>query len=80
MLVEVRLPQLSMGMSDAEIVGWYVTAGEQVSEGTDLVEIEAEKTTQLLPAPQAGLVRELHCGPGDVVEVRQLLCVIETPA
>lgn len=74
---EVRLPQLSMGMSDAEIIDWYVEDGEQVAEGADLVEIEAEKARQVITAPHAGVVRELQGDSGDVVEVRQLLCVIE---
>jgi len=78
MRYEVRLPQLSMGMSDAEIIDWYVEDGETVPEGADLVEIEAEKARQVLPAPVAGVVRELQGDQGDVVEVRGLLCVIET--
>ena len=74
---EVRLPQLSMGMSDAEIIDWYVEDGERVAQGADLVEIEAEKARQVITAPHAGVVKELQGDSGDVVEVRQLLCVIE---
>jgi pyruvate/2-oxoglutarate dehydrogenase complex dihydrolipoamide acyltransferase (E2) component len=66
-----------MGMSDAEIIDWYVEDGEQVTEGADLVEIEAEKARQVITAPQTGTVRELQGESGDVVEVRDLLCVIE---
>lgn len=78
MRVEVRLPQLSMGMSDAEIVDWYVEDGETVAVGADLIEIEAEKATQIIPAPVSGVVREVNGDSGDVIEVRALLCVIET--
>jgi biotin carboxyl carrier protein len=60
-------------------VDWYVEDGETVPEGADLVEIEAEKARQVLAAPVAGVVRELQGDQGDVVEVRGLLCVIETP-
>jgi pyruvate/2-oxoglutarate dehydrogenase complex dihydrolipoamide acyltransferase (E2) component len=67
-----------MGMSDAEIIDWYVEDGEQVAEGADLIEIEAEKATQMIPAPVAGIVRELNGDTGDVIAVRDLLCVIET--
>lgn len=74
---EVRLPQLSMGMSDAEIIDWYVEDGEQVTEGADLVEIEAEKARQVITAPYTGVVRDLQGDAGDVIEVRELLCVIE---
>ncbi|MFC7496980.1 MULTISPECIES: biotin/lipoyl-containing protein [unclassified Nocardioides] len=78
MRTEVRLPQLSMGMSDAEIIDWYVEEGGRVEEGADLVEIEAEKATQILPAPVSGVVRDITVHTGDVVEVRAPLCVIET--
>jgi pyruvate/2-oxoglutarate dehydrogenase complex dihydrolipoamide acyltransferase (E2) component len=77
---EVRLPQLSMGMSDAEIIDWYVEEGEQVAEGADLVEIEAEKARQVITAPHGGVVRDLQGDCGDVIDVRELLCVIEIPA
>ncbi|MEJ2890640.1 lipoyl domain-containing protein [Actinomycetospora aeridis] len=75
---EVRLPQLSMGMSDAEIVDWYVEDGEEVAADADLVEIEAEKARQMIVAPHPGTVRDLQGDCGDVVEVRGLLCVIES--
>lgn len=77
--IEVRLPQLSMGMSDAEIVDWFVEEGDEVTADADLVEIEAEKARQVIPAPVTGIVRELQGDGGDVVEVREVLCVIETP-
>jgi pyruvate/2-oxoglutarate dehydrogenase complex dihydrolipoamide acyltransferase (E2) component len=78
MLVEVRLPQLSMGMSDAEIVEWYVEEGDRVAEGGDLVEVEAEKASTVIPSPSAGVVHALKVEEGDVVEVRAVLCLIET--
>jgi pyruvate/2-oxoglutarate dehydrogenase complex dihydrolipoamide acyltransferase (E2) component len=78
--VEVRVPQLSMGMSEAEIVEWLVQDGARVAEGDDLVEIEAEKASVLIPAPAAGTVREIGPGPGAILEVRDLLCVIEADA
>lgn len=75
---EVRLPQLSMGMSDAEIVDWYVEDGAEVVADADLVEIEAEKARQVIAAPHTGIVRDRRGDTGDVVEVRDLLCIIET--
>jgi pyruvate/2-oxoglutarate dehydrogenase complex dihydrolipoamide acyltransferase (E2) component len=78
--VEVRVPQLSMGMSEAEVVEWLVEDGARVAEGDDLVEIEAEKASVLIPAPAAGVVREIGPAPGAILEVRDLLCVIEAVA
>jgi pyruvate dehydrogenase E2 component (dihydrolipoamide acetyltransferase) len=76
--VEVRLPQLSMGMSEAEVVQWLVGVGDAGAADQDLVEIEAEKATVTVPAPEAGTILELAAGPGDVLEIRDLLCVLET--
>lgn len=73
---EIRLPQLSMGMSDAEVIEWYVAEGQPVAQGADLVEIEAEKARTVLPAPATGTLARIAAGPGDVVEVRDLLGVI----
>jgi pyruvate/2-oxoglutarate dehydrogenase complex dihydrolipoamide acyltransferase (E2) component len=78
MLVEVRLPQQSMGMSDAEIVEWYVEAGDHVEAGGDLVEVEAEKARFVIPSPSPGFIHSLKVEEGDVVEVRAVLCLIET--
>ena len=80
MRTEVRLPQLSMGMSEAEIVEWLVADGQAVEAGADLVEIEAEKASVIVPAPVAGIVREIGPGRGAILEIRDLLCVIEEPA
>lgn len=77
MPVEVRLPQLSMGMSDAEILQWFVDEGDDIAEGGELVEIEAEKAQIAVPAPQAGRITEIRAQPGDAVEVGGVLCLLE---
>jgi pyruvate/2-oxoglutarate dehydrogenase complex dihydrolipoamide acyltransferase (E2) component len=78
MRLEVRLPQLSMGMSDAEVVEWVSAEGDRVSEGDDLVEIEAEKARTAVPAPASGTVVDIQAQPGDTVEVQGLLCFLES--
>lgn len=77
MTVEIRLPQLSMGMSDAEVIEWLVSEGDEVVEGTDLVEIEAEKAQIAVPSPRAGRIASIHAQPGDTVEVGGVLCSLE---
>ena len=78
--VEVRVPQLSMGMSEAEVVQWLVAVGDRVETDADLVEIEAEKATVAVPSPVAGVVVEIAAAAGAELEVRDLLCVIEDAA
>lgn len=73
---EVILPQFGMGMSEAEVVEWFVAEGARVEEGAELVEIEAEKAREVLPAPCNGTLVRIVAKPGDVVEVRAVLGVI----
>jgi pyruvate/2-oxoglutarate dehydrogenase complex dihydrolipoamide acyltransferase (E2) component len=73
---EVRLPQFGMGMAEAEVLEWYVAEGAHVEEGADLVEVEAEKAREVLPAPATGTLVRIAAQPGDVVEVRAVLGVI----
>jgi pyruvate/2-oxoglutarate dehydrogenase complex dihydrolipoamide acyltransferase (E2) component len=78
--IEVRLPQLSMGMSDAEIIEWQVAVGDEVAPGDELVEIDAEKAQVMVEAPSGGTVVEILVGPGDVIAVRDVICVLEGAA
>jgi pyruvate/2-oxoglutarate dehydrogenase complex dihydrolipoamide acyltransferase (E2) component len=78
MRIEVKLPQLSMGMSDAEVIEWMVAEGDAVAEGQEIVEIEAEKARTGVPSPAAGKVVEIVAQPEDTVEVQEVLCHLET--
>lgn len=78
MRIEVKLPQLSMGMSDAEVIEWMVAEGDKVEEGQEIVEIEAEKARTGVPSPAAGTVAEIVAQPEDTVEVQEILCHLET--
>lgn len=77
MSVEIRLPQLSMGMSDAEVIDWLVAVGDPVSEGDELVEIEAEKAQIAVPSPQAGEIVQIVAQVGETVDVGGVLCLLE---
>ena len=78
MSYEVRLPQFGMGMSDADVIEWLVEPGERVAEGDDLLEVETEKVTEIMPSPVSGVVVSHAAQPGDTVDVRGLLCIIDT--
>lgn len=78
MRIEIKLPQLSMGMSDAEVIEWMVAEGDTVAEGQEIVEIEAEKARTGVPSPAAGTVVEIVAQPEDTVEVQEVLCHLET--
>jgi propionyl-CoA carboxylase alpha chain len=54
--------------------------GDAVTAGAALVVLEAMKMEHTVAAPVDGVVGELHVAPGDQVETRQVLAVVEDAA
>jgi len=77
--VEIRLPDLG-DVQEVRVVGWLVAVGERVSEGDDLLEVETEKTTFVVPAPSSGRLVDVAVGEGETVERGGLLGRIDPPA
>jgi pyruvate/2-oxoglutarate dehydrogenase complex dihydrolipoamide acyltransferase (E2) component len=75
--VAVRLTQWSMGMREGLVVAVSVHEGDLVAEGDPLLEVEAEKTTDVIAAPLAGRVVAVHVAAGDEVPVGAQLVTIE---
>ena len=72
------LPDLGEGLTEAEIVGWHVQAGDTVTVDQPIVEVETAKAVVEVPVPFAGLVIALHGQPGDVVTVGEPLVTVDT--
>jgi pyruvate dehydrogenase E2 component (dihydrolipoamide acetyltransferase) len=77
MATEVKLPELGENLEGGEVLDLKVQAGDTVSEGQTLLEIEAEKSTVDVPAPAAGKLAQWRIRKGDKIKVGQTICVIE---
>jgi pyruvate dehydrogenase E2 component (dihydrolipoyllysine-residue acetyltransferase) len=75
--LEFRLPDVGEGIATAEIIAWQVSEGDRVSEHQDLVEIQTDKATVVIPCPADGVVTRLCGEPGDTLDVGAVLAVIE---
>ncbi|HEY6517308.1 MAG TPA: dihydrolipoamide acetyltransferase family protein [Steroidobacteraceae bacterium] len=73
-----KLPDLGEGTVEAEIVGWRVKTGDEVSEDDVLVEVMTEKAAVEVPAPVSGKIVSTTGQPGDMVAVGAELVVLET--
>lgn len=73
---QVRLPDLG-DVGDVVIVEWYKSPGDAVCAGEDLVEVETEKTTFLVPAPIDGRMKTRAGSVGDRLRVGDVLGEIE---
>ena len=79
MILEMQIPSPGESISEVEIAQWLVADGEYVEKDQIIAEIDSDKATLELPAEQAGSIT-LKAGEGDVVQVGQVVCHIDTSA
>jgi 2-oxoglutarate dehydrogenase E2 component (dihydrolipoamide succinyltransferase) len=80
MTIEVRVPQLPESVADATLVSWHKKPGDAVARDENLVDLETDKVVLEVPAPAAGVLKEIKLGDGTTVTGGQLLAVIEEGA
>ncbi len=78
MLIEVKVPVLAESVPDATLLDWYKQVGERVERGDNLIDLETDKVTLEVAAPEAGVIKEIRKQTGDVVLTDDILAVIDT--
>lgn len=80
MAVEIRVPQLAESISEATVGKWSVKAGDAVARDQLLVELETDKVTVEVNAPEAGTLSEVLAAEGATVQVGDLLATLAAGA
>ena len=80
MTIEVRVPQLPESVADATLVTWHKKPGDSVSRDENLVDLETDKVVLEVPAPSAGVLREIRVDNGTTVTSGQVLAILEEGA
>ncbi|MFN4312054.1 MAG: 2-oxoglutarate dehydrogenase complex dihydrolipoyllysine-residue succinyltransferase [Ferrovibrio sp.] len=80
MAVEIRVPQLAESISEATVGRWAVKAGDAVARDQLLVELETDKVTVEVNAPEAGTLGEVLAAEGATVQVGDLLATLAAGA
>jgi 2-oxoglutarate dehydrogenase E2 component (dihydrolipoamide succinyltransferase) len=80
MTIEVRVPQLPESVADATLVSWHKKPGDSVARDENLVDLETDKVVLEVPAPSAGVLKEIKLADGTTVTSGQLLAIIEEGA
>ena len=75
---QFKLPDVGEGLTEGEILQWFVRVGDHVTTNQTLVEIETAKAAVELPSPYEGEVVELLASVGDVIDVGAPIITIET--
>ena len=79
MVLKMQIPSPGESISEVEIAQWLVADGEYVEKDQIIAEIDSDKATLELPAEESGVIT-LKAEEGDVVEVGQVVCHIDTSA
>ncbi|MEV5971831.1 dihydrolipoamide acetyltransferase family protein [Streptomyces sp. NPDC051921] len=67
------MPDVGEGLTEAEILKWYVQPGDTVTDGQVVCEVETAKAAVELPIPFDGTVHELLFPEGTTVDVGQVI-------
>jgi len=77
--IEVFVPDIG-GFADVSVIDVLVQDGQRIDKETPLITIETEKAAMDVPAPAAGLVKQVKLKRGDKVSEGSLILVLEAAA
>src|SRR5206468_6929111 len=75
--LEVKVPDIG-DFKDVPVIEVLVKPGDRVAPEDSLVTLESEKATMDVPAPSAGVVRDLKVKVGDKVSEGTMLLTLDT--
>ncbi len=78
--VEVRVPASGESVTEADIGEWLKKEGDTVTQDEPIVSLETDKAAMDVPAPTAGVLKEIKVKEGETVEVGALIAIIEAGA
>ena len=70
---EFKLPDVGEGVAEGELVNWFVSPGDTVTEDQPVAEVETDKSLVEVPSPYNGTVKELLAEEGEMVPVGDVI-------
>ena len=75
---ELVMPKMGESITEATILGWTKSVGDQIEEDEPILDIATDKVDSEVPSPVDGVLLEQKFNEGDVVPVGAVIAVIET--
>lgn len=79
-MLEVQVPSVGESISEVQIGQWLKQEGQWVDRDENIVELETEKASLQIPAPEAGYIRSIVKQAEEFATVGDVLCSIEPAA
>jgi 2-oxoglutarate dehydrogenase E2 component (dihydrolipoamide succinyltransferase) len=77
MPTEIKMPQLGESVVEGTVSRWLKRPGDQVEKYEPLLEVTTDKVDSEVPAPEAGLLREILVAEGQTVRVGTPIALLE---
>src|SRR5262245_8059524 len=77
MPTEIKMPQLGESVTEGTVGKWLKQLGERVEKYEALLEVTTDKVDTEVPAPAAGIVRQIVVPEGQTVRVGTLLALLD---
>jgi len=75
-LIEIKVPDIG-DFEAVEVIEILVKAGDSIAEEDSLISVESDKATMEIPAPRAGVVKEILLSLGDKVSEGTPILMLE---
>ncbi|MDQ4077069.1 MAG: 2-oxo acid dehydrogenase subunit E2 [Chloroflexota bacterium] len=76
MATEVKMPKLGIDMVDGSIARWLKSEGDQVEKEEPIAEVETDKSTVEMEAPESGVLLRILVAEDEIVPVGEVLAYI----
>jgi pyruvate dehydrogenase E2 component (dihydrolipoamide acetyltransferase) len=77
MAVDVIMPQMGESIFEGTITKWLKKPGDKVERDEPLFEISTDKVDAEIPAPAAGVLKEIKVNEGQTVPIQTVVAVID---
>jgi len=77
-LIEIKVPVLAESIPDATLLEWNKNLGDFVERGESLIDLETDKVTLEITAPETGVLKEIRKNAGDLVLENDILAILDT--
>ena len=77
-MADVVMPQMGESIFEGTITKWLKKPGDRIERDEPLFEISTDKVDAEIPAPSAGVLREIKVTEGQTVPVQTVVAVIES--
>lgn len=75
-ITPIVMPKWGLEMREGTVQDWLVREGERIEVGTALLDVDTDKISNAVEAPDAGLLRRIVAQSGETLPVKALLGVL----